>query len=63
MISWEKFDETSFPDKKSFYSNRYIEDITDGDYKHAERVWEYFKIKTKVWIPWSICSKWYFITF
>ena len=48
MISWEKFDETSFPDKKSFYSNRYIEDITDGDYKHAERVWEYFKIKTKV---------------
>ena len=35
MISWEKFDETSFPDKKSFYSNRYIEDITDGDYRKS----------------------------
>ena len=38
MNSWEKFDETSFPDKKSFCSNLYIEDIKDGDYKHAERV-------------------------
>ena len=29
MDSWERFDETSLPDKKSFYSELYLEDITD----------------------------------
>ena len=28
MDSWERFDETSLPDKKSFYSELYLEDIT-----------------------------------
>ena len=45
MDSWEKFDETSLPDKKAFYSKLNLEDITDKDYDHAKRVWEVFKIK------------------
>ena len=40
MDSWERFDETSLPDKKSFYSNFYLEDITDKDYTHAQKVFE-----------------------
>ena len=31
MDSWEWFDETSLPDKKSFYSKLYSEGITDKD--------------------------------
>ena len=40
MDSWEKFDETSLRDKEAFYSNLNMEDITDVDYKHAERVFK-----------------------
>ena len=40
MDSWERFDETSLPDKKTFYSNLNMEDITDVDYRHAERVFK-----------------------
>ena len=36
MDSWERFNETSLPDKKVFYSNLNMEDITDVDYKHAK---------------------------
>ena len=35
MDSWERFDETSLPDKKAFYSELYLEDITNKDYTHA----------------------------
>ena len=35
---WEKFSETSLPDKEDFYSQLYMEDITDADYSHAKRV-------------------------
>ena len=38
MDSWERFDETSLPDKETFYSNLNMEDITDVDYRHAQRV-------------------------
>ena len=38
MDSWERFDETSLPDKEAFYSNLNMEDITDVDYRHAKRV-------------------------
>ena len=41
MDSWQRFDETSLPDKKAFYSNRNMEDITDVDYKHGKKVFEY----------------------
>ena len=36
--SWERFDETSLPDKDTFYSSLNMEDITDVDHRHAERV-------------------------
>ena len=29
MNNWKKFDETSLPDKKTFYGKLYLEDITD----------------------------------
>ena len=29
MNSWERFDETSLPDKKAFYSELNLEEITD----------------------------------
>ena len=41
--SWERFNETSLPDKKAFYSKLSLEDITDKDYAHAQKVWEYLK--------------------
>ena len=36
--SWERFDETSFPNKEAFYTSLNMEDITDVDYRHAKRV-------------------------
>ena len=45
MDSWGRFDETSLPDKESFYSNFNLESITDEDYMHAQKVWKVFKIK------------------
>ena len=38
MDSWERFTETSLPDKKAFYSKLNLEDITDKDYAHARKV-------------------------
>ena len=40
MDSWERFNETSLPDKEAFYSNLNMEDITDVDYKHAKIVFK-----------------------
>ena len=37
MDSWERFNETSFPDKESFYSSLNMEDITDVDHMDAKR--------------------------
>ena len=45
MDSWERFDETSLPDKECFYSNLQMEDITNGDYRHANNVFKKFKLK------------------
>ena len=44
MDSWEKFDETALPPKKDFYSNLNLEDISDEDYAHAQKVWDVFEI-------------------
>ena len=33
--SWERFNETSLPDKKYFYSDLNLEDIIDKDYLHV----------------------------
>ena len=37
MDDWEKFNETSLPEKKSFYSHLDIEDITDANDTHAKK--------------------------
>ena len=45
MDSWEIFDETSLPDKKAFYSELNLEDITDKDYAYAQKVFKELKLK------------------
>ena len=35
----------SLPPKEAFYSNLNLEDITDKDYTHAQKVWDVFEIK------------------
>ena len=45
MDSWERFNETSLPDKKAFYSELYLEDITDKEYVYAQKVFEELKLK------------------
>ena len=37
MDDWEKFNETSLPEKEDFYSHLNMEDITDADYAHAKK--------------------------
>ena len=36
MDSWERFNETSLPPKKDFYSELTLEDISDKDYSYVE---------------------------
>ena len=38
MDDWQKFSETTLPEKEEFCSNLNMEDITDADYMHAKRV-------------------------
>ena len=42
--NWEKFNKT-LPDKEDFYSHLNMEDITDANYTHGERVCKDFEIK------------------
>ena len=45
MSSWERFNETSLPPKKSFYSELDLEVISDKDYLHAQKVWDVLEIR------------------
>ena len=45
MDNWERFDETSLPDKESFYSSLHMENIDDIDYRHGNNVFKIFKLK------------------
>ena len=45
MDNWERFDETSLPNKESFYSNLNMENIDDIDYRHGNNVFKRFKLK------------------
>ena len=45
MDSWQKFNETSLPDKESFYRELNKESITDEDYVQAQKFWKVFEIK------------------
>ena len=44
MDDWEKFTETSLPERDGFYSHLNMEDLTDPDYTHIKRVWKDFQI-------------------
>ena len=45
MDNWERFNETSLPNKESFYSNLNMENIDDIDYRHGNNVFKIFKLK------------------
>ena len=45
MGDWEKYNETSLPEKEDFYSHLNMEDITDANYAHAKRVCKDFETK------------------
>ena len=45
MDNWKRFNETSLPDKKTFYSELNSEDITDKDYAHAREFLKELKLK------------------
>ena len=45
MDNWERFDETSLPNKASFYSNLDMENIDDVDYRRCNNVFKRFKLK------------------
>ena len=45
MDSWEKLNENELPPKKDFYSNLNLENISDEDYTHAQKIWDIFEIK------------------
>ena len=38
MDSWERFNETSLPPKKDFYSELTLQDISNKDYEHAQKM-------------------------
>ena len=46
MDSWERFNETSLPEKNFFYSELNLEDITNEDYAHAQKIFAEFKLKS-----------------
>ena len=46
MNSWERFNETSLPPKKYFYSELNLEHVSDNDYLHAQKVWDVFEIRS-----------------
>ena len=45
MDDWEKFNETSLPEKEDFYIHLNMEDITVAGYVHAKRDFKDFEIK------------------
>ena len=45
MDSWERFNETSLPNKKDFYSNLNMENIDAIDYRHGNNVFKSFKLE------------------
>ena len=47
MDNWGKFDETTLPPKEAFYSNLNLENISDEDYEHAQKVWNISEIKNR----------------
>ena len=50
MDSWEKFNETTLPNKNVFYSELYLEDITDEDYLHAQEELKFEKVNIMIYM-------------
>ena len=46
ISSLSKLDVTPLPEKDSFYSKLYDNNITDDEYNHARKVWMGFNVKT-----------------
>ena len=55
---WEKFNQTSLPEKYYFYSHLSMEDISDQD--NTQDRWHFLNKKFR-WISWFLCSKQYII--
>ena len=45
MDSWGRFNETTLTNKKAFYGKLYLEDISDEDYIHPQKVFEELKLE------------------
>ena len=45
MDNWERFNETSLPNKESFYSNLNMENVEGIGYRHVNNVFKIFKLK------------------
>ena len=45
MDNWERFNEILLSNKEALYSNLTMEDITDTDYRHENKVFKEYKIK------------------
>ena len=48
MDNWERFDETSLPDKESLFSSLNMENINDIDYRYGKNVFKKIKLKNLV---------------
>ena len=46
MDDWSRFDEEQLPDESDFHSSLNMEEISGIDYKHAEKVFNKFNIKS-----------------
>ena len=56
-----KFNETSLPLKKDFYSELSLEDVSDKDYFNAQKVFEEFYTEISDYQSRYVCSVWYTI--
>ena len=64
MVDWEKFNETTLPEKEKCYSNLTLEDIKVADGKHGKRVCKDFVIKNWENITiWILEVMYYFLLF
>ena len=61
MESWERFYEPSLPGEEAFYSELNLEDITDKDYVHTQKVLGSIWNKKFRRISWLVCLVWYII--
>ena len=46
LDSFDRFNEDKLPGKEAFYNRLQNTNVADEDYKHAQNVWNTFKMKT-----------------